>query len=108
MGASGRLEVDSEDFFGIRQSGWSGRHAELLARRPACFLRKPQHLRTSLQAFAEELAAIPPQIYRQQAVNQDVYQQETSAEIESPGTAKKLPVSERKRIFENTWTESSF
>src|ERR1700674_562431 len=48
------------------------------------------------QAFEQELGFAPPQIYRQQVAELvSAYQQETSAEIESPGTAKKLPVSER-------------
>ena len=54
------------------------------------------------QAFEEELGFAPPQIYRQQVAELvSAYQQETSAEIESPGTAKKLPIGERKRIFEH-------
>src|SRR6266404_3391024 len=40
------FQEKTENFFGIRQDGWSSRHAELLARRPPCFLRKPQHIGT--------------------------------------------------------------
>src|SRR6202795_4407080 len=54
------------------------------------------------QAFAEELGFAAPQIYRRQVAEfVRLYQAGRSSEIESPGTAKKLPVSERKRIFEH-------
>jgi len=54
------------------------------------------------QAFEEELGFAPPQIYRQQVAELvSAYREETSTEIESPGAAKSLPISQRKRIFEN-------
>ena len=54
------------------------------------------------QAFEEELGFAPPQIYRQQVAELvSAYREDTSGEIESRGAAKSLPISQRKRIFEN-------
>src|SRR6266446_2222262 len=54
------------------------------------------------QAFEEELGFAPPQIYRQQVAELvSAYREGSSVEIESSGTAKSLPISQRKRIFEN-------
>ena len=54
------------------------------------------------QAFEEELGFAPPQIYRQQVAELvSAYREGSSVEIESSGTAKNLPISQRKRIFEN-------
>src|SRR5467141_6943 len=54
------------------------------------------------QAFEEELGFAPPQVYRQQVAELvSAYREGSSVEIESSGTAKSLPISQRKRIFEN-------
>jgi altronate hydrolase len=54
------------------------------------------------QAFEEELGFAPPQIYRQQVAELvSAFYEETSAEIESSGTAKNIPISPRKKIFKN-------
>src|SRR6266446_4615510 len=54
------------------------------------------------QAFEEELGFAPPQIYHQQVAELvSAYREGTSVKIESSGTAKSLPISQRKRIFEN-------
>ncbi len=54
------------------------------------------------QAFEEELGFAPPQVYRQQVAELvSAYREGSSVEIESSGTAKNLPISQRKRIFEN-------
>jgi len=54
------------------------------------------------QAFEEELGFAPPQIYRQQVAELvSAYREETSAEIGNPGTVKSIPISPRKKVFEN-------
>jgi altronate hydrolase len=54
------------------------------------------------QAFEEELGFAPQQIYRQQVAELvSAYREQTSAEIGNPGTVKSIPISPRKKVFEN-------